>query len=90
MKKLRELPEELADRLDIPEDLLHPASKLTVTAGRRVLVENHRGVLEYSRERVLVKLTRGRLCVAGTELRLLAMNRGELLIAGRVRSVEWE
>ncbi len=90
MKKLRELPEELADRLDIPEELLHPASKLTVTAGRRVLVENHRGVLEYGWERVLVKLDRGRLSVYGEELRLMAMNRGELLISGRIRSVEWE
>lgn len=90
VKKLYELPEELADRLDIPEDLLHPASKLTVTAGRRVLVENHRGVLEYGRERILVKLARGRLSVEGSELRLVAMNREELLIAGRVRTVEWE
>ena len=90
MKKLDELPGELADRLDIPEDLLCSASKLSVTAGRRALVENHRGVLEYGRERILVKLSRGRLAINGVELCLSAMNRGELLITGRIRSVEWE
>lgn len=32
MKKLRELPYELADKLELPEDVLLGSGKLTVTA----------------------------------------------------------
>lgn len=47
MKKLRELPYELADKLELPEDVLLGSAKLTVTGGRSAVIENHRGVLEY-------------------------------------------
>ena len=90
MKKFDELPGELADRLDMPEDVLLKAAKLTVTAGRRVLVENHRGVLDYSAEHILVNLGRGKLSISGANLKLKAMNRNELLISGRIQTVEWE
>ena len=46
MKKLRELPYELADKLELPEDVLLGSGKLTVTGGRNAAIENHRGVLE--------------------------------------------
>ena len=85
-----ELPFDLPDRLELPQDLVLGAAKLTVTAGRRVLVENHRGVLDYTSERVVVSLGRGRLSIAGTDIRLRAMNRHELLIAGRIQTLEFE
>lgn len=52
MKKLRELPYELADKLELPEDVLLGSAKLTVTGGRSAVIENHRGVLEYTAERI--------------------------------------
>lgn len=84
------LPYELADRLDMPEDILLGAAKLTISAGRKALVENHRGVLEYSEERIVVASGRGKLSITGTKLRLAAMNRAELLITGKIQGVEWE
>ena len=87
MKKLRELPYELADKLELPEDVLLGSAKLTVTGGRSAVIENHRGVLEYTAERVAVP--RGKVCLDGTGLRLKAMNKNELLVGGRIRNIEW-
>lgn len=90
MKRIKELPVELADRLALPEDALLGSTKLTVTGGRRALVENHRGVLDYGSERVVISAGRSKLNINGTELCLSAMNKQELLISGRIQSVEWE
>ena len=90
MKSKRELPRELAERLALPEDALLGTAKLTVTGGRRLLVENHRGVMDYGRDRIVVSLGRGKLNISGAELVIAAMNRRELLISGRIQSVEWE
>lgn len=90
LNRMRELPAELAEKLDMPEDILYSAPKLSLVAGRRALIENHRGVLEYSPERIVVSLRRGKLCLSGTELWLKAMNGSELLVQGHIRSVEWE
>ena len=76
--------------LALPEDALLGTAKLTVTGGKRLLVENHRGVMDYGRERIVVSLGRGKLNISGTELVIAAMNRRELLIRGRIQSVEWE
>ena len=53
------------------------------------MVENHRGILEYSTERMVISLGREKLVLSGTGLRLLGMNRNELLIGGRLQNVEW-
>lgn len=84
------LPQDLAERLALPEEALLGTARLTVTGGRRLLVENHRGVMDYDRERIVVSLGRGRLNISGTGLVIIAMNRRELLIGGRIQSVEWE
>ena len=89
MKKLRELPYELADKLELPEDVLLGSAKLTVTGGRSAVIENHCGVLEYTAERIVVAVPHGKVCLDGTGLRLKAMNKNELLVGGRIRNIEW-
>lgn len=89
MKKLRELPEELCDRLDLPGEILPGTGSVTVSGGRRALIEGHRGVLAYSEELVAVSFGRQKLTICGSGLRLEAMNGGELLVTGRIQTAEW-
>lgn len=90
VKGIKGLPQELTERLELPGDALLGEAKLTVTGGRRALVENHRGVLEYGEERIVVSAGRGKLSISGSGLGIGAMNRRELLISGRIQCVEWE
>ena len=86
---VREFPADLADRLELPGELLPGAGRLTLSGGRRALIEGQRGILEYTAERIVVSFGREKLSLMGDGLRLSAMNAGELLIHGRIRSVEW-
>ena len=90
LKKCKGLGEEIADRLDLPEEALLGAAKLTLTANRRALIENHRGILEYGPEQIQIAVKRGKIVLRGRDLHLEAMNKGELLICGKLQSVEWE
>lgn len=74
----------------MPEDALLGAAKVSVTAGKRLLVDNHNGVLSYGEAQTVINLPRGKLTVSGDGLSLLAMSRDRLLIGGRIRTVEWE
>ena len=89
MKKKHDALPALADRLELPEEALTGTGKLTVTAGRRALIENHKGILEYSPERISVSFGRESLNLYGQELRIVAMNRRELLIAGELQEIAW-
>ena len=89
LKRLKELPQSLADKLMIPPELLPGTGSVSIVGGRQALVEDHRGILEYSEERIVLALKRGKLSLTGSNLQLQAMNRGELLISGRIQNVEW-
>ncbi len=54
---------------------------------RRVLIENHCGVMEYSCETIRVKVKNGQICVSGQGLELALMSRERLIISGRIDSV---
>jgi len=82
--------EEIAERLELPEDILLNSIKLSVVGGKRAEVENHRGILEYNTDRIVIAAKRGRLAINGVELKICTMNREVLLVSGRINSVEWE
>ena len=55
---------------------------------RRVLVEGHRGVTEYSPTRVTVKVGYGELSVCGCGLELRQMSKVHLVVCGRIDGIE--
>lgn len=81
--------ESAAERLALPGELAGMA-KLTMTGDGHLLVENHRGLLEYSDD--IIRLSGGRLryLVRGRGLHLLAMDGCSLVIRGKIYSVELE
>ncbi len=90
MKKLKAAAQELSDRLKLPEDVLLGSAKIVVTAGRKILIENHKGILEYSPDYVVVNLGKGKLCFSGQGFLVEAMNNEQLLISGALESMQWE
>ena len=82
------LAEQIVRRLRLPEELLDDGARLTLTAGRQVRIENHRCLLSYAPDALEVGCGKQRLCVRGEDLRIAVLARGELLIEGRIVSVE--
>ena len=80
--------EEIAERFDLPPETLAQVPRVTLSGNRRVVVENHRGLLEYGEDTVEVAGGRIRVRIHGTELQLRAMDRNDLVITGRILSVE--
>lgn len=81
--------QELADRLQLPMEALG-ATKLSLTAGRWLLLENHSGVREYSEDRVCIGCGRGRVNISGVGLEIDSMSERDILLSGRIHTVEWE
>jgi sporulation protein YqfC len=77
----------LADGADLGEEPLPGQSLVEIAGDRRLLIENHCGVKEYSRERIGVKVKFGQINVCGSCLELRHMTRHQLLISGRIDAV---
>lgn len=55
---------------------------------KRVLIENHKGVTEYSDERIGVSVRFGTVQVTGENLRLNRITKYQLVICGRIQSIQ--
>lgn len=54
---------------------------------RRILVEHHQGVTEYGREKIVIRVDFGCICIQGLDLELACMSDQQLVITGRIFSV---
>ena len=90
MRTIKGLCGDLAERLQLPEEAISGAVKLTAVGDRRLLIEQHKGLLEYSGETIRVSTGRGQIVLHGANLEMDAMNQTELLVCGRLQSLEWE
>ena len=78
----------LAERLELPTEAL--GSLLVTAIGRRVLIENHRGIVQYSDVYLCLNAAEGSFAVYGEGIRIHALGRHKLAIEGDIRSMEWE
>ena len=77
------------DTFDLPGEVTLDLPRLTVTGGRRVVVENHQGLMDYSPECIVVTGGKVTLRIIGDALELRAMSAEALLISGNVFRVEF-
>lgn len=87
MGKATRILNRLADGADLGEEPLPGQSIVEIAGDRRVLIENHCGVKEYSRERIGVKVKFGQINICGAGLELRHMTKQQLLISGRIDAV---
>lgn len=82
--------EEISERFDLPALAMGGLPRITLSGDRQVLVENHRGILEYGGELVEVAGGRVRVRIRGRGLYLRAMDPEMILVAGEIFGVDLE
>lgn len=87
--KWKDLPEETAEKFELPADAIAGVPKITITGKARVLLENHKGLLEYGTELIEINGGRVRVRIHGTDLELRTMDKNDLVVTGQIVSVEF-
>lgn len=89
MKKAGKAIARLTEILEIPGETALGVARVTVTGGRTVHVENHRGLLEYEKDRICVNTSDVPVRIRGTGLEISAMSDLDLAVTGRITCVEY-
>ena len=81
--------EKMLDILEIPKDAILNTPVIAMTGNSEISVENHKGIIEYSKE--CIKLGGGRflLKITGRNLEIKNMTGYEIIITGFIVSVEF-
>ncbi len=81
------LRQRLAGILELPKDVVFDLPRVTIIGALQVTVENHKGILQYSPESVLIAMNRGRIHLKGNDLVIGVIHEEELTVTGEIESV---
>ena len=84
----RELFRRMVCAAGLPEDVMLGMPRMVLCGGRRMLMENHQGIVEYGPERLRVKTEAGVVIVEGEGLTLASLGETDLMVTGEIRRIE--
>ncbi len=87
MKQNKHFISRLADTADLSDEAIPGVPLIEIAGDRRVLIEHHCGVSEYSCENICVNVKFGAVLVQGSHLELTKITREQLIISGCIESV---
>lgn len=86
----KHLLERIAGAADLADEPIPGLPLVEIAGDWRVLIEHHQGVTQYGRCRICVRVKYGAVVISGTRLELSRMTGQQLIITGRIESVQLE
>ena len=77
----------VANALEIPEDTLLNLPRITMVGDTQVLIENHKGVIEYTPRKLRIGVSFGEIEITGTDFFLKNILSDELSLQGNIESI---
>ncbi|MBQ9197705.1 MAG: YabP/YqfC family sporulation protein [Clostridia bacterium] len=65
------------------------APRIVLSGENRVLIEKHRGILDYTGDLLTVRLEKGCVSIIGQELQIIEYGALDMIIYGKIRSLEF-
>lgn len=85
----QEIRHKLADLLEMPREVVMDLPKVTIVGNLQVLLENHRGIIEYSPERLRISVNLGEIIISGEGLVLRNILPEQIVVEGKVISISF-
>ena len=86
--KPNRLGAKLAEFLELPLDTVVELPKMVISGNQQLVIENHRGIIEYERSLIRVGTKLGEIKVTGVDLVLISVLKEELVIAGKIGEIQ--
>ncbi|MDO4311881.1 MAG: YabP/YqfC family sporulation protein [Eubacteriales bacterium] len=80
---------QVSDISGMPKDVVLGAPILTVTGQAELLVENYRGILEYTDLLIRIQTKTGQIRITGKRLQVEYYTNDEMKITGKITEIEY-
>lgn len=79
----------IVESLKLPRDTVMGASIVTVIGKEQVLVENYRGILEYTKESIVLQGKTCRIAICGCRLSIAYYTNEDMKIEGNITQIRY-
>lgn len=77
------------ESLKLPKDTMLGASIVTLTGNREAFIENYKGILEYTKESIVLQGKNCRICFEGRQLSVDYYTNEDMKISGSIEAVRY-
>ena len=86
----KQVKKQMVEALELPKDLFFGAVILTITGREEAIVENYKGILEYSNEKIRLQTKTCKLLLCGKNLKIDYYTNEEMKITGYIDQIIYE
>ncbi|WP_427339548.1 sporulation protein YqfC [Caloranaerobacter sp. DY30410] len=88
-RKVDDIKSTISDILELPKDIVLDLPKITLIGNLQLYIENHKGIIEYSKQRIRINTNIGILRIVGKDLTIRTIVTEEIIVAGEIEIVEF-
>ncbi|MFZ5817676.1 MAG: sporulation protein YqfC [Bacillota bacterium] len=89
MQRRGGLRDRLVSLLELPGDAMLDVARVTLVGDMEMVIENHRGLTEYTPDRVVMTVPEGLLAVDGEDLKIAAISPEQVILLGKIRGMRY-
>jgi len=78
------------DILEIPKEISSNEPKITIIGFNELLIENYKNILEYEEFFIKINTFSGVISINGFNLNLKQMTEDDIIISGKIESIDFE
>ena len=87
---LNQVKTNIVESLELPRDIMYGAVIITAMGRNQVLVENYKGIIEYTREKIRLQTKNCQVTVQGKQLVVEYYTNEEMKIRGLIEQILYE
>ena len=80
----------IAQKLDIPIEVMIDIPKIIITGNEEITIENHKGIVAFSENEIKVSSKKGIIKIQGNNFEIFYMGSNSLTINGEIRAISYE
>ncbi len=81
--------EKFSEMLELPKELVLNTLRLTMVGNGDVMIQNHKGIMEFGCQRVRVSSGSGIVKITGSDLIIREITSEDIIISGIIESIEF-
>ena len=89
MRRAQQQKEKWINSLQLAKDVCTGALRVTLTGNCEVWIENYRGILEYTGERILLQAKTCQVCLEGSRLSIDYYTNEDMKISGNISTLRY-
>jgi len=87
--RIDELKSNISETFELPKDIVMDLPKISVIGNIQVIISNHKGIIEYSKETLRINTNIGVIKITGSDMYLKTILTEEIIIAGTIEKIEF-